>query len=45
MSDYLEPKARRQMAKKADINQSAGIKALVEQLGKDAKFKDVFEKL
>jgi hypothetical protein len=33
------------MAKKAEINQSAEIKATVEQVGKDAKFTDVFEKL
>ncbi len=33
------------MAKKAEINQSAEIRSIAERLGKDAKFKDVFEQL
>ena len=33
------------MAKKPEINQSAEIRSILGQLGKDAMFKDVFEKL
>lgn len=33
------------MAKKPDFNQSAEIRSILQKLGKDAKFRDVFEKL
>ena len=33
------------MAKKPDFNQAAEIRSILQELGKQAKFKDVFEKL
>jgi hypothetical protein len=33
------------MAKKPDFNQSAEIRSILQELGKQAKFRDVFEKL
>jgi hypothetical protein len=33
------------MAKKPDFNQAAEIRSILQELGKEAKFKDVFEKL
>jgi hypothetical protein len=33
------------MAKKPDFNQSAEIRSILQELGKEAKFKDVFQKL
>ena len=33
------------MAKKPDLNQSAEIRSILQELGKEAKFRDVFEKL
>lgn len=33
------------MAKKPDFNQAAEIRSILQELGKDAKFRDVFERL
>ena len=42
---HLHSKAARPMAKKPDFNQSAEIRSILQELGKEAKFKDVFQKL